>query len=148
MELFLEKKNFLKLWFSGLMESLEKMNDEMWPRVLEMTGRACARVHAVDLFKKVWKDSGDLTEFIHKINNSLGEEVFKRIGEDEIEVTYKECYCPLVQLDLVSSPILCNCSPNWLTENFETILDKTVNITTKHTILHGADTCKFTISFD
>ncbi|MHA2226288.1 MAG: hypothetical protein ACXAC8_13855 [Candidatus Hodarchaeales archaeon] len=142
-----EFKNFLKQWFSGLLEGIEKVNDDTWPDVLKMTGRACARIHSVDSFKSKWEDSKNLDEFIAKINESRNGDSFEKIDNNTISVSYTQCYCPLAKYGLVNSPILCNCSPNWLIENFEAIFEKSVTVTTKNTILNGAKTCNFIVNF-
>ena len=142
-----QTKDFLKEWFSGLMEGIERLNDETWPKLLEMTGRACARVHAVELFEKTWEDSNNIDDFIININESMDEKIFKKIDDNTLSVTYLACKCPLVNMNLVNSPLLCNCSPNWLMENFETIFGKPVTVKTEKTILRGDKSCNFTISF-
>lgn len=143
-----EFKNFLREWFSGLMEGMERLNRETWPNVLEMTGRACARVHSGELFWKTWEVTKDIDTFIEKINRVMGEEIYKKLDDNVISASYSECKCPLVRYGLIDSPLICECSPNWLMENFETILEKSVTITTEHTILRGAKSCFFTISFE
>ncbi|MHA2226289.1 MAG: hypothetical protein ACXAC8_13860 [Candidatus Hodarchaeales archaeon] len=143
-----EFKKFLKQWFSGLMEGMEQLNDETWPKILEMTGRACARVHAVELFQNTWENSENMDDFIIKINTALGAKIYERIDDKTLSASYSQCYCPLVKHGLIDSPILCNCSPNWLIENFETILEKPVTVTTNRTIIRGAKTCNFTIAYD
>ncbi|MFW9854808.1 MAG: hypothetical protein ACFFFG_07090 [Candidatus Thorarchaeota archaeon] len=141
-------KYFLKEWFSGLLEGIKELDDETWPRILELTGRACARVHAVELFRETWKNSKDLDEFLVNINAALGEKVFSRIDQNQISATYKSCSCPLVTLELVDSPILCNCSPSWLIENFESVLDTRIDVSTEGTILQGSDRCHFILTLE
>jgi hypothetical protein len=141
-------KHFLKEWFSGLMASIESLDEEIKPKVLEMTGRACARAHAVDLFKKTWEKAKNIDDFIPAINKAMRLEIYRKIDDKTLSASYSKCYCPLVNIGLVNSPILCNCSPNWLLENFETILDKQVTVTTKNTVLRGADSCNFIISIE
>ncbi|MHA1977215.1 MAG: hypothetical protein ACW98I_09970 [Candidatus Hodarchaeales archaeon] len=138
--------SFLKEWFSGLMEGIEKLNDSTWPKVLEMTGRACAKVHSVKLFNQIWKDSTDFVDFLSLINLAMGEVVYKQIDDHTLTATYSECKCPLVKSGLVDSPVICECSPNWLLQNFEEILDTTVSIKTEKTILRGSENCVFVIS--
>lgn len=142
-----EFKSFLKEWFSGLIAGIEKLNDETWPKVLELTGRACARVHSGELFWETWEATHNIDDFLVEINKAYGEKVFKKIDEDTISVRYSKCTCPLVEHGLVDSPILCSCSPNWLAENFETILKKPATVITEKTILRGDKSCNFTISF-
>ncbi len=142
-------KDFLKMWFDGLMEGIDQLDEEIRLKVLEMTGRACAKAHATVLFEKAWDESKqDLNLFIKKINEKMGAEIYSRKGENELIATYEKCYCPLVSLGLTNSPTLCNCSPNWVKENFETIFKKPVKITTNETVLRGGEKCNFTVSFE
>ena len=137
---------FLKEWFSGLMKGIERLNDETWPKILEMTGRACAQVHSIDMFKESWNNTNNLDEFIDRINVLMEEEIYQVIDESTIKVSYSECKCPLVISGLIDSPVICECSPNWLMENFERILGNNIAVTTKQTILRGSKTCEFLVS--
>ena len=141
-------KSFLKEWFSGLIEGIEKLNDETWPQVLEMTGRACAHVHYGELFKKTWESTKNVDNFIVKINEAMGEEIYKKLDNNTLSVSYSKCKCPLVRYGLIDSPLLCECSPNWLMGNFETIFGKSVSVITEKTILRGAKNCHFVISIE
>ncbi|MHA2094706.1 MAG: hypothetical protein ACW98F_08755 [Candidatus Hodarchaeales archaeon] len=76
----------------------------------------------------------------------MGEVVYKQIDDHTLTATYSECKCPLVKSGLVDSPVICECSPNWLLQNFEEILDTTVSIKTEKTILRGSENCVFVIS--
>lgn len=141
-------KSFLKMWFNGLMEGIEQLDEETRVKVLEMTGRACAKAHATVLFEQAWEESKqDLDMFIIKANEKMGAEIYSRKGENEIIALYEKCYCPLVSLGLTNSPTLCNCSPNWLKHNFETIFGKPVKVTTNDTVLRGSKKCQFVVSF-
>ena len=140
-------KSFIKEWFSGLIAGIERQNDETWPKILELTGRACARVHSNELFWTTWEATRNIDDFLEKINEAYKEKVFKRQDDDTILAHYSKCTCPLVEHGLVDSPLLCNCSPSWLAENFETMLNKTVTVITENTILRGAKSCNFIISF-
>ncbi|MFX0087491.1 MAG: hypothetical protein ACFFAU_17710 [Candidatus Hodarchaeota archaeon] len=137
---------FLKEWFSGLIKGIEKYDDGTWPKILEMTGHACAQVHSGDLFKETWNKTKNLDDFIITMNQHMNEEVYKRFDDTTLTVSYSKCKCPLVVSGLIDSPIICQCSPNWLIENFENILDRSISVIAKDTILRGSRTCEFIIS--
>ncbi|MFX0183957.1 MAG: hypothetical protein ACFE95_12810 [Candidatus Hodarchaeota archaeon] len=143
-----ELKSFLKEWFSGLMAGIERSNDETWPKVLEMTGRACSHIHSGELFIKTWESTKNIDDFIFKINKDTDEVTYEKLDNYTLFVSYSKCKCPLVRFGFVASPLLCECTPNWLLENFETILEKSVTVKTENTILRGAKKCSFIISIE
>ncbi|MFX0095202.1 MAG: methanogen output domain 1-containing protein [Candidatus Hodarchaeota archaeon] len=141
-----EIRKFLEQWFSSLMEGIEQINDSMWPEILAFTEHACAHIH-LDEFKQTWEKSEGFDDFLLELNK-LGGEFFEKINENQLKATYTKCTCPFVQLGFINSPILCNCSPNWLAHKFEVILGKNVEVITEQSILRGAETCRFTILLD
>jgi predicted hydrocarbon binding protein len=140
--------HFLKEWFSGFFEGLEKLGDETWPSVLEMTGRACAQIHSGEIFKETWNNTQNLEEFCSNLNTKRNGEIYRKLNSHTLEVSYTRCKCPLVKFRLVDSPILCDCSPNWLAENLVSVLKKSVDVKTECTILRGAQYCRFIISIE
>ena len=138
---------FLKSWFSGLFKGIEKLEDDTWPKLLEMTGRACAQIHSGDLFHTTWQKSSNIEDFVNKLKQTFGEEIYIKKANNTISVSYTRCKCPLVHSGLVDSPIICNCSPSWLLHNFESVLGTNVEVKTNQTILRGAKTCEFSLSF-
>lgn len=142
-------KEFLKNWLDGFMQGIDKIEDEqMKKHLFDLTGRSCAESHTKSLFKRTWKEVNEnFDAFLPSINKNLGGEFFKKIDDNKIQATYNKCLCPLVNLGLADHNVLCNCSPNWLKENFEAILKKPVEITTEGTVLRGQKNCKFTVEF-
>lgn len=115
------------------MKGIERLNGETWPNVLEMTGRACAHVHSGKTFWKIWETTRNLDKFIVKINNVMGEKIYKRLDNNTLSVSYFKCKCPLVKYDLVDSSLIFYYSPNWLMENFEAILGESITVVTEKT---------------
>jgi hypothetical protein len=136
-------KIFLKHWFSGFMQGIKELDGDQLLKILEMTGRACFKIHSSGSFWEIWEATRDIDSFLSKINEFHGEEIYRRI-DNKIFVTYPRCRCPLVNYDIVTSSVICNCF-NWLGENFETILKEPVKVYTKNTILKGAKKCQFII---
>ncbi len=136
----------LKQWFSGLMEGLQEVDEETRKKILAKCGQACAQAHSVEIFKKAWENSNDIDNFLENLNQQFGEVKYERKNDDTLSVTYPRCFCPLVNLGFVNSPSLCDCSPSWLKENFETVLDKPVTVISEETVSRGGKACRFTVT--
>jgi predicted hydrocarbon binding protein len=128
------------------MNTIEDQPAELREKLLSVCGGACAS-HAVDSFKKVWSESSSMTEYLESLNNQLceGDEVYRYVDENTIEVAYPRCLCPIVGFDLIKSPTLCNCSSSWLKTNFEATLGKNAEVKRISTALSGNSTCSFKI---
>ena len=144
-------KTFLREWFGGLLKGVDSEDfDEK--QVFSEAGRACARMHGVEIFKKAWEESDGLEDFLVKINEEFGEVgvTYEKLGENTLSVTYPRCFCPLITETLVdhsaSGGLLCNCSPYWLRECFKTILERDVEVVLEESVGRGAERCRFTIS--
>jgi len=142
-ELDRDFKIFLKHWFLGFLQGIKELDDEKLLKILEMTGRACVKIHSSGSFWEIWEATRNIDDFLSKINEFHGEEIYRRV-DNKIFVSFPRCRCPLVKYDIVTSSVICNCF-NWLGENFETILKKPVKVFTKETILKGAESCQFII---
>lgn len=140
-------KDFISTWINGLMEGIEKIDDEKTRKqILEISGRVCAQAHAKTLFEDTWKEvEGDMDKLFEVLNEKMGSEIYTKISEKEISVSYEKCYCPLVALGLTDSPILCNCSIYWLKENFETIFGNEVEVDINQSVLRGGKSCNLTV---
>ncbi len=140
-------KDFISTWIDGLMEGINKIDDEKTRKqILEIAGRACAQAHSKTLFEDTWKEvEGDMDKLLKVLNEKMGSEIYTKISDKKISVSYEKCYCPLVALGLTDSPILCNCSIYWLKENFETIIGNEVVVDINQAVLRGGKSCNFTI---
>lgn len=142
-------KDFLQQWFTGLMKGIRSVDEETRKKVLEFTGRNCAKSHALELFNKAKNQGENLEQIVKILNESFGQDIYKIIADNQIKVTYPKCYCPLVDLGLIDSPMLCNCSCNWLLENFEVIFGKNnIEIFRKDSVLSGDEHCDFIVKFE
>jgi len=128
------------------MDGMEKLDKETREKILEFSGRNCAKAHALDTFRKIGGNAENIDEALELLNREFGKEIYSKTGDNTVKVTYPRCYCPLVGLGLVNSPHQCNCSVAWIKENFEAILNKKVTITPVTTILRGGDKCQFIIT--
>ena len=145
-----ETRAFLNKWMETFLESLKASGGTIVTDVLAFSGDMCAKAHAQNLFVELWKEHGKLEPFIHALNGRMSEEhdLFKVIDDNSIEVTYPQCFCPLVNFGLIKIPILCNCSSYWLKSNFETISEKKVKVKKNESVLEGSTHCSFTVQLD
>ncbi|UCG03981.1 MAG: hypothetical protein JSW11_08330 [Candidatus Heimdallarchaeota archaeon] len=137
---------FLKQWLLGLFQGLENQPREVNTDILKSCGIACANPQAVEFFRKAWKRSQNIEQFIETLNHHYQEEVFIIKPESSIQVRYSKCYCPLRQIKLVDSSLLRNCSHFWLEEVFESALNVPVKVKIVKTMCSGANSCIFKVS--
>ena len=140
-------KGFLKNWFDGLMKGMENLEGETRGIALEHAGRNCARVSALETFKSAWDNTDNIDDALEFLNKEFKTGTYKKIANNAVQVTYAKCYCPLVRLELVNSPHLCDCSVAWHRENFEEVLNKPVKVTVDEAVLRGGEKCRLTVSF-
>lgn len=143
-------KDFISQWINGLMQGIEEIPDpEIKKNMFKHAGAACAKAHAEVLFTKTWEETeGNLDLFFQKMNEKFGAEIYKKNSENQVTATYPKCYCPLVDLGLTKSPTLCNCSPHWIQNNFEAILDRKITVERKQSVLTGGAKCAFIINLE
>ena len=141
-----EQLTSLKDWFSILMATIEQQQEDVRAQILSLCGETCA-IWATDTFKKIWSDSDNLKEFLQKMNTQMceGDNVYRYVNENTVEIAYPKCLCPIVGFDLISSPMLCNCSSSWLKTNFEATFGKHVDVKRINTVLNGSSSCSFMV---
>ena len=65
-------KHFLAEYLETLLKSLEKhLDKETRQKVLNETGKYCARAHATEMFKQLKAETKDFNEFIVELNNLI-----------------------------------------------------------------------------
>ena len=142
-----ETRAYLNKWMESFLESLKNADGTTITDVLKFSGQMCAEAHAQNLFIDLWKEHGELEPFTIALNERMGQghNLFRVKDNNTIEVTYPQCYCPLVNFGLIKIPILCNCSSFWLKSNFETVLGKQVTVDKKGSVLSGTEQCRFIV---
>jgi hypothetical protein len=141
------QKDSLKEWMSILMSTIEEQDENTRAQLLGVCGEACAG-HATDSFKKLWESSGNLKEFLENMNTQMceGDNVYRYVDENTIEIAYPRCLCPIVGFGLVENPTLCNCSSSWLKTNFEATFGKSAEVQRIDTVLNGHSSCSFKVT--
>ena len=140
-----QKLKFIHDWISNLMKNMDgHLEEEIKIKLMEECGRACAKRQAK---KEALKFKGKLDEWLIQMKKWIGKENVQK-GENYIRIIYSKCYCPLVQ---DSQPLLsntyCNCSRGWLKENFETVVERPVEVKIEDSIMRGGKQCSFSIFF-
>lgn len=138
-----KNEKFIVDWISNLMKNMDNHLDEKTKiNLLEECGRDCAKKLAK---KEAIKNKGRLDKWLNKMGQWIGtENIWKE--EKMIKIIYSQCFCPILKN---SPPILsdtyCNCSRGWLKENFETVLERSVQVKLEDSILRGGKECRFTV---
>lgn len=65
------------------------------------------------------------------------------------EIGYPRCLCPMVDAGLAAAPVHCECSRQSLLYVLNTLLpEKTIRVEPMHTVLSGAQECRFRVTVD
>lgn len=136
---------FLKYWFSGLVNGLERTDETAREAILRECGKACAASYTAEVFRDAWKQSTDLQSFLNILADRFPEASYELIESGVIRVCYSYCACDLVKWQLVETPLLCRCSMYNLEENFEQALGTQVSVELRASILAGAPQCVFIV---
>ena len=119
---FEEGNKFLVHWFAGWAEGLAELDEQSRWKMLEACGHACARSYTVQVFRAAKEASTDGASFLTELAVRFPEANYEQVAPCAIRVAYRRCACDLVELGLVTSPLLCDCSAANLRANFEAAL--------------------------
>lgn len=135
-------------WISNLIKNMDEELDEKKKReILENTGRKCITTSMIKKARKLFSESSNLEEFLKEYTktNSHFQEV-----NGEYFMVYPHCYCSFVNKHpnlSELSPTYCYCSVGWVKELFEKATDRDVRVDLIHSVISGADECRFRITF-
>jgi len=135
-------------WISNLIKNMDEgLNEKEKREVLENTGRKCITTSMIKKAKKLFSESQNLEEFLKEYTkiNSHFQEV-----KGEYFMVYPHCYCSFVNKHpnlSELSPTYCYCSVGWVKELFEKATDIEVKVDLLHSVVSGADECRFKIQF-
>lgn len=139
-------KHFMTYWFAGFAEGLASLDAPARKTLLDACGRACARSYTAARFQEAWKNSAGMADFLAALSLSFPEAVYELVHPGLVRVRYRRCACDLVQLGLITSPLLCDCSAQNLQSNFAGALGKEVTVRPESSILRGAEECTFVVT--
>jgi predicted hydrocarbon binding protein len=138
-----KKEKFTQDWIRTLMNNMDTQLDEgARVKLMELSGRACARQGAVNAVKAC---KGDLEKFLVTMRKWVGADNVRRDGS-KVFLTYSKCLCPQVQSGSEKlSDTYCNCSRGWVKEMYETVLGTPVDVQLTESIKRGGEACRFII---
>jgi len=137
---------FLKHWLNGFDRSLADLDGENREKLLQACGEACSNSYSRNVYMRAYDLSNDIDSFIEHLNEAFEELDIRRVRDDEIELIYTRCACPLVKAGFVEDALFCICSLKSLKYNWESVLGKeNVDIRLKESILAGDEKCLFTV---
>jgi hypothetical protein len=145
-----ETKLFNQIFFETLESNIAKLPHAMQ----EDLYRPCA-IHCVQNFvlgeqkRQFAECGGNLDLQYQKYGKS--EFFFGEIVEPGhvYEVGYPRCLCPIVESGLSSMPIHCECSRQSILYVLHTLMpEKKIQVETIHTVLSGADECRFRVTVE
>jgi len=113
---------------------------------MEACGQQCIGQSVLDKAKSLKHGTGDIDEFLEKLNKAhIGGGKLRR-DNSIIYASYERCYCGSVsKTQKPISLLYCQCSCGWYKKLFEATLGKPVKVELVDSIIHGADTCQFII---
>jgi predicted hydrocarbon binding protein len=140
----IDQKEFTQNWLKNFFAILDANLDEQTKmKMMEECGRSCARTGPI---RAAQKHKGNLDSFLVTFAKWHGGAEYIQKDGNKLQVTCKECYCPLVKDGPATLPYsYCFCSRGWMKELFETVMGKPVEVELIQSIKRGAENCKFTI---
>jgi hypothetical protein len=118
--------------------------------ILVSCGMMCCGVTSRRRVAQLKSESTSIKDLLEKMNKRhLGGGRLKLKDAHTITGGYDQCYCGMVSRTRTPFPDLtyCQCSTGWYRQLFETALGRPVKVRILKSILCGAKTCEFVITF-
>lgn len=140
--------DFLKIWFSGFSESIDKMDPATRSQLLAPCAKACSDSYPAKAFVDAYREASSMERFLRGIEKKM-QGISIEINDDGSAVfVYPQCYCDLYTRGYVDTPKMCDCSRLNLICNFESALGKDcVDVELIQSVLGGAQTCRLHVRF-
>ena len=119
------------------------LEEKTCQEILEKLGRECGKVFEV--YKKY---RGNIEGYIDEVARKYHKEVKYDQISGRIEIISdkrEDCVCSLATKEF-TPPTFCDCSAGLFKEEYETVLEKSVNVGVIESVLRGAERCVFEIS--
>ena len=132
-------------WLGQLLNQIDDLPPETVANLLK--GCALAHYQHLNMEQTLAPYKGDLPAFLRFLSETWHWQiVYNQDAQIIIADEDKSfCVCPLVQRQLVKSPVLCSCSEGFAERMFAAVLDQPVQATVTQSVLRGDASCVYTI---
>lgn len=140
-------EKFFQYWFKGFEKSLASMDSDNRKLLLHNCGNECSNSFSKRIYMNGKHLSDDIAQFLEYLKNHFREIDFQLIDDKTIILNYTFCACDFVKMELIKSPLFCECSRQSLLSNWESVYGEgVIKVDLLQSILDGSPTCKFKIS--
>ncbi len=142
-------QDFMRDWFRWFAEGMEEMDPAACEKFFRRCGSECCETAPIHRFRAHFEAAdGDLDAFFARLQEMPGVKGLVVKPGRTYEIAFGECLCDLYTLGYVVSDVICECSRASVLHVMETLAPKRpCRVEKLHTILGGADECRFRINF-
>ena len=137
-------------YFRLLEDSIAHLPIEEQEKIFRPCAIECVKKYVLEQQKRLFKECHEsLDEMYEKCGKT--EYFFGEIVERGhiYEIGYPRCFCYMYEEGLANSPIHCECSRQSILYVFHELLpDKNIQVETLHTVLSGANECRFRVTVE
>lgn len=143
-------QDFMKDWFGWFSEGMAEMDPAAREKFFRRCGRACCETAPLGFFRAHFEAAGrDLDAFFARLHEISGVRGFVAEPGRAYEIAFDECLCDLRVLGYVNSDVICA----WSRASVERVMEalfpgRPCRVEKLHTILGGADECRFRVEFE
>ncbi len=142
-------RDFMNDWFDWFSQGMEEMDPAARDKFFECCGRACCETAPIHFYRAHFASAGcDLDAFFGRLHEIPGAD--GRVAEPgrTYELAFNQCLCDLYTRGYVRSDVVCECSRASVAHVMEALAPaRPCRVEKVHTILGGADECRFRIEF-
>jgi hypothetical protein len=141
--------DFMKDWFQWFAEGMEEMDPDARARFFRRCGRACCETAPLGFYRAHFEAVGrDLDAFFARLSEIPGARGLVAEPGQTYEIAFDECLCDLHTQGYLDTDVLCECSKASVERVMEALApERPCRVEKIHTILGGADECRFRIEF-
>lgn len=134
-------------WFKGFQKGISRLSPEQRSAFFSECAKNCVNNGLLPIYRKLYDNAnGDIDAFFQGANDLPGVKC-EIVEKGHIyHLIFLECTCSLCKKDLVTSPLLCECSRQSVIYSLKSIWKgKKFDIKLCHSILQGKQDCKIRI---
>lgn len=141
---------FNQTFVQTLESSIAQLPEETREQLFRPCAVSCVQSYVLGIQQQQFNEcNGDLDTQYEKYGRS--EYFFADIIQrgHVYEIGYPRCLCPMVTAGLASAPVHCECSRQSMIHVLQTLMpDKKISVETMHTVLTGAEECRFRVTVE